>query len=163
MYYVVLDWASASLCLTITKCTEPNGVEQWFSILVLAYHRSLHFVCISYHFSHLFYLTLSALWSGHHRKYRHDSPVEKNSICWLGMFWSMAAGLSWSCAGRMLVLSHSCSGPAHDQLRTSLNQLKPAAMLQNIPNQHMLFFFQQGSVRREHMCSIQRALKCARH
>ncbi len=29
---------------------------------------------------------------------------------------------------------------AKDQLRTSLNQLKPATMLQNIPNQHMLFF-----------------------
>ncbi len=27
-----------------------------------------------------------------------------------------------------------------NQLRTSLNQLKPATMLQNIPNQHMLFF-----------------------
>ncbi len=25
-------------------------------------------------------------------------PVEKSSICWLGMFWSMAAGLSWSLA-----------------------------------------------------------------
>ncbi len=23
------------------------------------------------------------------------NPVEKNSICRLGMFWSMAAGLSW--------------------------------------------------------------------
>ncbi len=22
-------------------------------------------------------------------------PVEKYSICWLGMFWTMAAGLSW--------------------------------------------------------------------
>ncbi len=31
-------------------------------------------------------------------------------------------------------------GPAHDQLRTSLNQLKPAGVLQNVPNQHMLFF-----------------------
>ncbi len=32
-----------------------------------------------------------------------------------------------------LVLSWSC-----------LNQLKPASKLQNLPNQHMLFFFQQG-------------------
>ncbi len=31
--------------------------------------------------------------------------------------------------------------PVHDQHFTSLNQLKPATMLQNIPNQHMVFFF----------------------
>ncbi len=30
-------------------------------------------------------------------------PIEKNSICWLGMFWSMAAGLSWLKAGYELV------------------------------------------------------------
>ncbi len=24
-----------------------------------------------------------------------DAPVEKNSKCWLGRFWSMDAGLSW--------------------------------------------------------------------
>ncbi len=36
--------------------------------------------------------------------------------------------LNWSWAGA------SCLGPAHDQL-------KPAAMLQNIPNQNMLVFF----------------------
>ncbi len=35
-----------------------------------------------------------------------DIPVEKNSICWLGMFWSMAAGLSWFLAGHVLVLSN---------------------------------------------------------
>ncbi len=33
--------------------------------------------------------------------------------------------------------------PAHGKLRTSLSQLKPAAMLQNMSN--MLFFFQQWS------------------
>jgi len=38
----------------------------------------------------------------------HAYPVEKkNSICWLGRFWSLDAGLSWF---------------KHDQLRTSLNQ-----------------------------------------
>ncbi len=30
-------------------------------------------------------------------------PVKKSSICWLGMFWSMTAGLSWSLAGHKLV------------------------------------------------------------
>ncbi len=59
-------------------------------------------------------------------------PVEKNSICWLELV------LRWSWAD----LSWSSAGP--EQLRTSLNQLKPAAMLQNIPNQHMLFFFSTG-------------------
>ncbi len=39
------------------------------------------------------------------------SPVEKSSIYWLGVFWRMAAGLSWSWAGA------SCLGPAHDQLK----------------------------------------------
>ncbi len=60
---------------------------------------------------------------------------------------------SWSCAGlkqlvpaqdQLRISTWSALDqlkPAHDQLRTSLNQLKPAAMLQNIPNQHMLFFF----------------------
>ncbi len=54
-------------------------------------------------------------------------PGEKSSIYWLGVFWRMAAGLSWSWAGA------SCLGPAHDQL-------KSAAMLQNIPYQHLLCF-----------------------
>ncbi len=65
-------------------------------------------------------------------------PVEKSSICWLGMFWSMASGLSWysswSCAGPKQL------APAQDKHMTSFNQLKPAAKLQNIPNQHMLDF-----------------------
>ncbi len=77
------------------------------------------------------------------------NPVEETSIivryvlkhgCWFELV------VCWSWAGA------SCFGPAYNQLRTSLklNQLmtsyhlKPAAMLQNIPNQHMLGFFQQG-------------------
>ncbi len=71
------------------------------------------------------------------------SLLKKSNLCWLGMCWSMAAGLSWlklvmclSWAGAIA----SCLGPAHDQLRISLNQLKPAAMLQHIPNQHMMVF-----------------------
>jgi len=54
-------------------------------------------------------------------------PVEKNRICWLGMFWSMAAGLSWF----MLVLSWSwaglsCSWAGASCLGPALDQLKPA-------------------------------------
>ncbi len=55
----------------------------------------------------------------------------------------MAAGLSWF----KLILSWSCAGPkqlaiapAQDKHMTSFNQLKPAAMLQHIPNQHRLDF-----------------------
>ncbi len=29
--------------------------------------------------------------------------LKKNSICWLGIFWSMAAGLIWFLAGHELV------------------------------------------------------------
>ncbi len=43
-------------------------------------------------------------------------PCWKNNICWLGMFWSMTAGLSWYLAGPKQL------APAQDQLRTSLNQ-----------------------------------------
>ncbi len=52
----------------------------------------------------------------------------------LVLSWSRA-GLSWS------RVTHFCSGPAYNQLRASLNQLKPATMFQNIPNQHMQFCF----------------------
>ncbi len=45
--------------------------------------------------------------------------------CWFKLV------LSWSCAGPKQL------APSQDQHMTSLNQLKPA-MLQNIPNQHML-------------------------
>ncbi len=39
------------------------------------------------------------------------------------MFWSIVAGLSWSCAGpKQLAPAHDQLKPAHDQLRTSLNQ-----------------------------------------
>ncbi len=48
-------------------------LHQRFSIPVLAYPRSAHFVCFSYRFRRLFYSTVSALRSGHHRIFRHDS------------------------------------------------------------------------------------------
>ncbi len=55
----------------------------------------------------------------------------------------MAAGLSWSLAGscagpkQLAGAGHklACAGPAQ------MAQLKPAIMLQNIPNQYLMFFF----------------------
>ncbi len=48
-------------------------VIQQFSIPVLAPPCSAYFVCYSYRFRCLFYLNASALRSGHHRIFRHDS------------------------------------------------------------------------------------------
>ncbi len=58
----------------------------------------------------------------------------------------MSVGFSWLLVGPELVISWLWAGPdqelvTQDQHMTSLNQLKPDTMLQNIPNQHMLFFF----------------------
>uniref|UniRef100_A0A673HKM0 Oxysterol-binding protein n=1 Tax=Sinocyclocheilus rhinocerous TaxID=307959 RepID=A0A673HKM0_9TELE len=53
---------------------------QWFSVPVLAHHRSARFVSFSYCFRRLFYSTISALQSGHHRIFRHDSSP-KGPIC----------------------------------------------------------------------------------
>ncbi len=51
--------------------------------------------------------------------------------------------LTWSCAGRkqLAPAQDQFIGPAHDQL-------KQASMLQNLPNQHMLFF-STGSLKLE--------------
>ncbi len=45
-----------------------------------------------------------------------------------------------------LLLRTSSEPPACDQLRTSLNQFKPAAIFQNIPNQLILFFLNRVNV-----------------
>ncbi len=50
---------------------------QRFSIPVLAPHRSAHFVCYSYHFRRLFYSNASALRSGHHTIFLHDSSSKR--------------------------------------------------------------------------------------
>ncbi len=70
------------------------------------------------------------------------TPVEKSSICWLGLFWSIAAGLRWSLASHVLVLSWSrarasCLGLAHYQLRTSSWPAKD--QLKTISNQQLCF------------------------
>ncbi len=51
-----------------------------FSIPVLAPHRSAYFVCYSYRFRCLFYSNASALRSGHHRIFRHDSSSKRTYI-----------------------------------------------------------------------------------
>ncbi len=53
------------------------ALEQRFSIPVLAPHRSAHFVCYSYHFRRLFYSNASALRSGHHTTFLHDSSSKR--------------------------------------------------------------------------------------
>ncbi len=53
------------------------ALSQRFSIPVLAPHRSAHFVCYSYHFRRLFYSNASALRSGHHTIFLHDSSSKR--------------------------------------------------------------------------------------
>ncbi len=50
---------------------------QRFSIPVLAPPRSAHFVCYSYRFRCLFYWNASALRSGHHTIFLHDSSSKR--------------------------------------------------------------------------------------
>ncbi len=54
-----------------------DDLQQRFSIPVLAPHRSAHFVCYSYHFRRLFYSNASALRSGHHTIFLHDSSSKR--------------------------------------------------------------------------------------
>ncbi len=55
-------------------------LKQRFSIQVLAPPRSAYFVCYSYRFRCLFYSIVSALRSGHHRIFRHDSSSKRTYI-----------------------------------------------------------------------------------
>ncbi len=56
------------------------ALHQRFSIPVLAPPRSAYFVCYSYRFRYLFYSNVSALRSGHHRIFRHDSSSKRTYI-----------------------------------------------------------------------------------
>ncbi len=53
------------------------ALTQRFSIPVLAPPRSAHFLCYSYHFRRLFYSNASALRSGHHTIFLHDSSSKR--------------------------------------------------------------------------------------
>ncbi len=55
-----------------------------FSFPVLAPPCSAHFVCISYHFRCLFYLNVSALRSGHHMIFCHDSSSKRVHVPFKG-------------------------------------------------------------------------------
>ncbi len=55
-------------------------LEQRFSIPVLAPPHSAYFVCFSYRFRCLFYSNVSALRSGHHSIFRHDSSSKRTYI-----------------------------------------------------------------------------------
>ncbi len=57
-----------------------HALVQRFSIPVLAPPCSAYFVCYSYRFRCLFYLNVSALRSGHHRIFRHDSSSKRTYI-----------------------------------------------------------------------------------
>ncbi len=56
------------------------ALHQRFSIPLLAPPRSAYFVCYSYRFRYLFYSNVSALRSGHHRVFRHDSSSKRTYI-----------------------------------------------------------------------------------
>ncbi len=56
------------------------ALNQRFSIPVLAPPRSAYVVCYSYRFRCLFYWNVSALRSGHHRIFRHDSSSKRTYI-----------------------------------------------------------------------------------
>ncbi len=62
---------------TLVKTFICSCLMQRFSIPVLAPHRSAHFVCYSYHFRRLFYSNASALRSGHHTIFLHDSSSKR--------------------------------------------------------------------------------------
>ncbi len=64
------------------RVTSPTlyPLGQRFSIPVLAPPRSAHFLCYSYHFRCLFYSIASALRSGHHTTFLHDSS-SKRTYC----------------------------------------------------------------------------------
>ncbi len=63
-----------------SRCVR--GLTQRFSIPVLAPPRSAYFICYSYRFRCLFYSNVSALRSGHHRIFLHDSSSKRMYRCW---------------------------------------------------------------------------------
>ncbi len=72
----------ACLCKTVGHyiISALYCLQQRFSIPVLAPPRSAYFVCYSYRFRCLFYSNVSALRSGHHRIFRHDSSSKRTYI-----------------------------------------------------------------------------------
>ncbi len=65
---------------SIYFCKIIIAIVERFSIPVLAPPRSAYFVCYSYHFRCLFYSNVSALRSGHHRIFCHNSSSKRTYI-----------------------------------------------------------------------------------
>ncbi len=79
---VFCNFSNVCCCFTFESTTDAWSLRQLqlaqrFSIPVLAPHRSAHFVCYSYHFRRLFYSNASALRSGHHTIFLHDSSSKR--------------------------------------------------------------------------------------
>ncbi len=66
--------------LTLVYIEHEMCLYQRFSIPVLAPPRSAYFVCYSYRFRCLFYSNVSALRSGHHTIFHHDSSSKRTYI-----------------------------------------------------------------------------------
>jgi len=78
----VLFWLS--VCKYVYTCkgfvTDDSNVSLYrAAVLNSSPHApcSAHFVCSSYHFRRLFYSNVSALRSGHHRIFHHDSSSKR--------------------------------------------------------------------------------------
>ncbi len=67
-------------CPGALRWVEHVGRDQRFSIPVLAPPRSAYVVCYSYRFRCLFSSNASALRSGHHRIFLHDSSSKRTYI-----------------------------------------------------------------------------------
>ncbi len=71
---------------------------------------------------------------GKHKTSINTCWKKKNSICWLGMFWSMAAGLSWSLAGHELVPGADWPSGEPGEFPVAWQQIWPTAL-------HLFYFF----------------------
>ncbi len=74
------DRVSSARHVWMPQVSYTIGLNQRFSIPVLAPPRSAYFVCYSYRFRCLFYWNVSALRSGHHRIFLHDSSSKRTYI-----------------------------------------------------------------------------------
>ncbi len=72
--------STAAYCEASFQTLPSSSLDQRFSIPVLAPPRSAYFVCYSYRFRCLFYWNVSALRSGHHRIFLHDSSSKRTYI-----------------------------------------------------------------------------------
>ncbi len=74
---VIMSRLNSMLALFQNQSDDPNSVVLNSSPRA---PRSAYFVCYSYRFRCLFYWNVSALRSGHHRIFRHDSSSKRTYI-----------------------------------------------------------------------------------